>query len=166
MKKIISLGKIDYNGTGRKVNEVTIEIEIKRNNTKDINLNPVLNGYSIFRMSANVYNSKHTDIIAWGQMCDKLPKLFPNNKDVKRLVEIWENWHLNDMNSGTKKQMDAVEKWEQNGNKYDYTKVCEYLKSIDLHIDNGYQYGTSWLLNPLPSEIETEVNNIIERLTK
>lgn len=80
---------MDYNGTGRKINQVTVEIEIKeRTNRIDQNLNPI-ERCNVFTMSGNVWNSKHTDIITGGQMCDELPKLFPHNKSLKRLVEIW-----------------------------------------------------------------------------
>ena len=85
MKKIFSFGKIDYYGTGRKINLVEIEI-----NLKDTEKGPV------FTASGNVWNFTHTDIVAGGQCLDYLAT-FPeikHNKTFKTILDMWEKHHL------------------------------------------------------------------------
>jgi hypothetical protein len=110
MRKVIILGKIDYNQTGRKINLVTLEIELKfeNSNKKTIDLVKVNEPYEVFTMSGNVWNNRKTDIICDGQCCDDFIEFFPNNKPLKRLIEIWNEWHLNDLNAGTRKQKEAL----------------------------------------------------------
>ena len=87
MKRIINLGKVAYSGNNP-VNEVTIEIEIKDKEGKG----------KMLSICGKVWNPRHTDILAWGQCYDTILKLFPNSTRVKRIVEIWKKYHLNDMN--------------------------------------------------------------------
>jgi hypothetical protein len=84
VSKTISLGKVDYNGTGRKINECSVEFELKCD--KDNRM--------IFTASGSVWNLKHTDIICGGQVLDELIKYFPNNKKLKEIVDVWSVWHL------------------------------------------------------------------------
>ena len=69
----------------------------------------------------------------------------PKNDEQKQLIDIWKQWHLNDMNAGTVKQTEALKDF-----KGDYTAQCEYLKSVGLYDDDGYKYGTAWLKRGLP----------------
>lgn len=148
MKTKIELPKIDYNNTGRKTNNVTIDVELKQ--TPD---------GKVFSMSAGVWNSKRTDYICCGQMCDELPELYPNNKLVKRLVEIWAKYHLNDLNAGTERQEQAL--YNAGKDKADYAEQCEYLKTIRLYYDGEYKYGSAWLFRPIPEQIIEEIEQII-----
>lgn len=74
-----------------------------------------------------------------------------------RLIEIWDRYHLNDMNAGTEKQMKALK-----GKNLSYENALEYLESINLKIDDGYKYGTAWLFEEIPSSVLKEVEEIIE----
>lgn len=69
---------------------------------------------------------------------------------------VWERNHLNDTNAGTPEQTALIEKWKSEGNKDDYTAVCEFLKSIDMYeveVDGKpYKYGTSWLYREISKE--------------
>jgi hypothetical protein len=145
MKKIIELGKIDYNGFGCKINLATLDVELKETE-KGL----------VFTMSGNIWNSKKTDIIAGGQICDEMLNYFKDKK-TKRLVEIWKNYHLNDMNAGTIEQETALQNYPEK----DYTKQCEYLKSIGLYEDNGYKYGSAWLFRSIPEDIINEIKNLV-----
>ena len=49
------------------------------------------------------------------------------------------------------------------GEKWEYNRVVEILKAADLYIDNGYRYGSAWLYRPLPENVLTRINEIIER---
>ena len=148
MKTKIELPKIDYNGTGRKVNAVTIDVELKETEKG-----------KVFTMSAGVWNSKRTDYICCGQMCDELPLLYPNNKLVKRLVQIWEKYHLNNLNAGTERQEKAI--YNAGKEKAGYTEQGEYLKSIGLYFDGDYEYGSKWIFRPIPENIIEEIEQII-----
>ena len=74
------------------------------------------------------------------------------NFNVKRLVEIWKRWHLNDLRPGCihqekpirGKEWDTLE-WER------LTKMCP----------KGYRYGSKWLVEELPEDI---INEVIELL--
>jgi len=101
-----------------------------------------------------------------------LDSINPKNEDQKKLVELWHKWHLNDMKSGTPKQEKAVNEWMKKNNitNYDYTKSCEYLKSINLyeviHESKPYKYGHGWLKRKLPSNIEEETNAVCDSIEK
>lgn len=70
-----------------------------------------------------------------------------------QFVETWKEWHLNDMKAGSPKQEEFVKEWKRNGNKYDYTAVCDALQRAGLLEDNGYTYGTKWLTVEVPTEV-------------
>ena len=88
MRKVFSFGKIAYNGK-RKINEVTLEIEL-------INWN----GCPEFTASAMVWNNIHTDIVAGGQMIGKLYNEFATFRDsvlYKTIMLLWEKYHLHNI---------------------------------------------------------------------
>ena len=72
-----------------------------------------------------------------------------------RIYHIWKEYHLNDLNSGTKVQKDMLPKELHRAS--NYTEACEYLKSIGLFEDRGYKYGTGWLCKEIPEEIIAEI---------
>lgn len=155
MKKTFNLGKIALYGE-RKENLVTLEIELKE---KD--------GKSVFSSSAMVWNSKKTDCELGGQCLDDLYKNFisiRNNKVFKKVYKFWKLYHLNDMHAGTIEQEKAIKEWESKGNKYDYTAVCEYLKSINMYeVEyNGkpYKYGHAWLYQAIPEKDLKEIKEL------
>ncbi len=92
----------------------------------------------------------------------------PRTDAQKRLIEMWNEYHLNDLNAGTREQARAIKKWEAEGNEYNYDKVVEHLKSIDMHIveheGKPYQYGSAWITFELPTTIEEELINVIENI--
>ena len=63
-----------------------------------------------------------------GQCQDRIK---PKGKNQKKLIQIWNDWHLNDLNAGTPKQSAAIEKWKAKGNRYDYTNACIILAHLD-----------------------------------
>lgn len=159
-KREITLGKIDYNGTGRKVNEATIEIEIRnKENAIDWDTLEEVHNVPEVSMSARVWNSKKSDILSGGQMLEELVKYVPVSEKrtkVKRLVEIWKQYHLNDLQAGTVRQTEALEKAGISG----YNESVAHLKLIDLYDDNGYKYGHGWLYQPVPGNILTEIKEL------
>lgn len=166
MKK--DLGKIDYTGNGKKSNLVTLEWSLKTKGENKIT----------FSMSAAIWNSSHSDWLAGGQMVDEAVSYFPNDKQAQRMAVIWGLYHLNDLNAGTPEQTAAIGEWEKT-NKYEYTAVCEYLKSIDLYEvpyyeglhctggfpvevvngERGYKYGEGWIFSAIPDEVIQEIRS-------
>lgn len=148
--KTISFGEVDYNNNGKKTNEVTIEITLKYNTL----------GMPIFSASGNVWNSRKSDIYMGGQCIDSIYNKFKTQLNdrilYKNIMLVWERNHLNDMNAGTPEQTALIEKWKSEGNRYDYSAVCEFLKSIDMYeveVDGKpYKYGTSWLYREISKE--------------
>ena len=72
-----------------------------------------------------------------------------------RIYHIWKEYHLNNLQSGTKKQTEMLTKELHKAD--NYTEACKHLETIGLLIDRGYKYGTSWLCKEIPSEIVAEI---------
>lgn len=168
MQKTLTLPKVDYNKTGRRINMVELELNLKsvKRMSRTIDLETITD-YRVLSIAGGVWNGRHTDWLTGGQISDDVHRLYTNNKRVQRIVEIWDRWHLNDMNAGTRRQKEAIkegrEKWKQNGKgawKFNYNEQCKYLESVGLLVDNGYEYGTAWLVEPLPGEIEEEIKQL------
>ncbi len=165
MKKVFNFGKIDFYGTGRKINEVTIEVELR-----DIDKGPE------FSASGDVWNSKHTEIICGGQCLDELDTVstLHNNPLFSKIYRLWKLYHLNGMNAGTARQTKAVNDYlERTNSRYDYSQMCDYLKSIDLYEDKEYlfkygnelkpyRYGSSWLYHSIPDEDLKIIKELLE----
>ena len=96
-----------------------------------------------------------------GQIQNIIPeKILENNHILKRIVEIWNRWHLNNNNAGTINQMAYL---KEISNEYglnetcDYDLECDLLNKAGLYIDKGYIYGTDWLFEPLPKNVYDEI---------
>lgn len=70
-----------------------------------------------------------------------------------KFCTYWKKYHLNDMQAGTEKQTALIEKWTAQGNRYEYTLVCDMLKENNLYNDNGYIYGSKWLTIEIPAYV-------------
>ena len=154
MEKKISFGKHAIN-SGRKINEVVIELELKDN--KD--------GKPVFTACCDVWNSKHTDIVMGGQCLDDVAdccRELRHNRLYKEILGLWQRNHLNDMHAGTERQEEEIKRWKEQGNRYDYTAVCEHLKSVGLYDDNGYKYGHGWLYRDISDDDLKRIKEIIE----
>jgi hypothetical protein len=75
------------------------------------------------------------------------------------------------LNAGTKKQNDSVKTWKSLTEKEisntvldshlsNYDKKCAILKANNLYEDNGYTYGSAWLVEILPTEIIEEIQQL------
>lgn len=77
-EKVFSFGKIAYKGK-RKINEVTLEIELRD-----------WNGYPEFTACACVWNNVHSDIVSGGQMIDDLYNKFGIHSILyKTIMQLW-----------------------------------------------------------------------------
>ena len=146
MRKRFTFGKIDFYGTGRKINAVEVDVE--------------LSDKGVFTASGTIWNSKHTDCVCGGQCLDTIAK-YIKNPTFKKIHRLWEQYHLNDMHAGTVAQEEALKQADLLGRNYDYIKCCDYLESIGLLEDNGYRYGTAWLKRDIPVEDITEIHNLL-----
>lgn len=81
-------------------------------------------------------------------------------EDIIKLLDIWDEHHLNDFTPGTPEQMKHVKEFRESINLtgFAYDKECEYLKSVGLYEDNGYVYGSAWLTCEIPDDVWTWLN--------
>ena len=149
MKTTLNLGKIDYYQTGRKLNLVTIDIELTKKvigETIDHQKLPNTEGY-VLSISGNIWNSRKTDVCSGGQNIDKINEIFKKNILVYRLHWLWKHYHLNDMRPNCIHQ--------RTGSFHDeeiMSQVCKHT---------GYLYGSKWLFEVIPPDIVLEVQTII-----
>lgn len=69
--------------------------------------------------------------------------------DIKRIHQLWQELHLNDLNSHCVHQDKAV-KWDQ-------VEACPVT---------GYRAGSAWLLNPLNEDLLNETFDLVFRNSK
>lgn len=160
LRKTFSLGKIDYNGSGRRNCEVTVDVRLRYRNDEPE-----------FSASAYVWNPRRTDIYTGGQIFDGL-KCYMHSPLFDKIYEYWKQYHLNTMHAGTPEQEDALEQWHeslQGHDKialFDYKRDCEYLKSIGLYEveweGQPYRYGSAWLTRPIPEDVVEEIISLIQ----
>ncbi len=140
-KRTFNFGKIAYWPKTRKANSVDVDIYVCK----------LDNGQFEFTACGYIWNCRHTGCLSGGQNLDTIHKYIKDNDIFNEIYDIWCNFHLNGMNSGTQKQEAALikesdrrnadhkakgEEEEEPLNHADrYEDACEYLKSIGLYID-------------------------------
>lgn len=142
---------------------VSLEIRIRRNNEvnkKDWDtLEPVesLDELSICGRCGN----------GCGQILDD----FKPTPTQQKLVDFWKKYHLNGMITGTKRQEALLDKARKENENLEYEDRCLILRTHNLLIDHGYQYGTGWLCKTFPekelesivADVEKEYNDYLEQ---
>ena len=155
MKKTFTFPKVAYT-SARRVNLPVIEMELQY---KDNDMNrPVLS------ICGELWDARHTDIVMGGQCLDHLAAFKSLNSDslFKKLYRLWKAYHLNDLKSGTVKQEKALEDAKKSGVKIcSYDDSCKYLESIGLLVDDGYEYGSSWLYREIPEDDLKEIVSLL-----
>lgn len=159
--KTFEFAKIAWYGRN-KINKPTITLKLSYKDGDQSK--PVLSicGY--------IWNSKQTDIVCGGQCLDEMAKYksLSNDETFKKLYYLWKNYHLNDIHSGTVKQEKAVKdlyntnKNKQSHSYMEYEQICDYLKSLNLYIDDGYVYGSSWLYYAIPEDDLNMIKSLLE----
>ena len=83
----LDLGKIDYDGRGRKINRAEVEVGFTKLSGND---------ESYFSVTGDIWNIRHTDIVRGGCGTPEmlLKEFFPHNNTLKRVVELADKWHL------------------------------------------------------------------------
>ena len=97
--KKIELGKCDFEEVGNLNYSASIEITLSNEN------NPILSicGY--------IHKIGNKNMGSFGQCYDDINKAFPNSEKVARIVEIWKEYHLNDMSPECEHQ--RAEGWDE-----------------------------------------------------
>ena len=117
MRRAYSFGKVAYNGK-RKINEVTLEIELRD-----------WNGYPEFTAYAMVWNNIHTDIVAGGQMIDDLYNEFAVLRFsvlYKTIMQLWEKYHLHNISDIPEEDKELIDLLFSDK---DRKEIVEILKS-------------------------------------
>jgi len=126
------------------------------NTKKDIFLNDVFKYYMV---SFSAYSENFAGQCYDTLLNDESIKLI-NPEYIKRIIELWKMYHLNDLTSGCYEQEKVIEEYLKS-NEYDYEKVCDLLKEKGLYNYKNYKYGSAWLVKTLK---ESEILFIIETL--
>jgi len=69
---------------------------------------------------------------------------------LRKLCDLWERWHLNDLCAGTRAQRDKLRHFKGD---HDAQLLC----LGDLEVDRGYKYGSQWLVELVPDEVIKEI---------
>lgn len=122
MKRNFDFGCIDFEGKGTARNRVTVEMEYKQDGDK-----------KCFSVSANVWNTRHSDIICGGQCLDTIAPYMNNNPVFSEILRLWELYHLNDMHPECEHQHAAG--WDKLANEnvtlYHWRMTREAMKEQD-----------------------------------
>jgi hypothetical protein len=115
-------------------------------------------------------------MVSGGQNIEEIASMYPDREDVKKIREIWKRWHLNGMNSGCVHQ--EKDKWQCHcgkantvgGNPSDCFK-CDcgahrWDSTTDACPKTGYRFGSKWLYEELPYEIEIEAVSMFGKIKK
>jgi len=157
---------------------VTIEIELREEGEKKGEDGKFYQNPLVLSIVGNVWNLSRSDINSGGQNEDELREALNNGelklkeniseKEFEKLLDIWDEWHLNDMNAGTERQKKIIkehmddEKYQQLDKFYDRPKAI--LKDFEADPDNGYNWGSAWLYRPLPKDVVDFVRNFENKL--
>lgn len=85
MKRTFDFGCIDFENRGKAKNRVTVEMEYKQVGDK-----------KVFSVSADVWNTRHSDIVCGGQCLDTIAP-YINNPIFSEILRLWKLYHLNDL---------------------------------------------------------------------
>lgn len=83
-----------------------------------------------------------------GQIIDHIKDLEGAKLGLQRIIEIWKEWHLNDM------QPNCIHQKSFNCNTPEYPRLAA-LET--LKCPKGYKYGSKWLIKELPKEVIIEI---------
>lgn len=103
MKRIFDFGCIDFENRGKAKNRVTVEMEYKQDGDK-----------KQFSVSADVWNTLHSDIVCGGQCLDTIAP-YMESPVFSEILRLWKAYRLNDMHPECEHQHAAG--WDKLANK-------------------------------------------------
>ena len=103
MKRIFDFGCIDFENRGEARNRVTVEMEYEQDGAK-----------KRFSVYANVWNTRHSDIVCGGQCLDTIAP-YMESPVFSEIFRLWEAYRLNDMHPECEHQRAAG--WDKLANK-------------------------------------------------
>ena len=117
-------------------------------------------GYGRWNSISFSYGGQIQDTIR--ENLDNFRKLYIPKDKILLILDIWDNWHLNDLQAGTRLQTEVLNviQAERKEKIIEYTWCCDILKQYGLYEDKGYKYGHGWLLKPLPPDVEKLINDL------
>lgn len=104
MKKIFEFGKIDYNGTGAKRNLVTVTVEYRNEN-----------GREVFSACGDIWNAGKSSVLCGGQCLDTIAE-YIKTPLFNAIFRLWKLYHSNDMRSECEHQRAAG--WGEQANEF------------------------------------------------
>jgi len=145
------VGKIAYTSRTRRINQVVITWSLDGDR---------------FSMCGEIWNGPQTDCVSVGQNLEEIAQLFPGNRKVQRMVDIWRRWHLNDMKAGSPAQEQYLRENPIDPAAYAYPKshydvACAVLAAAGLNPDpaDGYRYGSAWRTETIPADVAAEIRS-------
>lgn len=112
-------------------------------------------------ININVENGKVRFNGVMGNSCGQVGDcIVPRTDNQRKLVEMWEKYHLNDMHAGTEKQEEFLSKHGEAH--HNYNQQCKLLEEAGLLVDSGYRYGTSWRTRKLPDNFINTLKEVVD----
>lgn len=153
-------GLLGYMPEGNERAEVRIEIRRRPGNYRTIEHDPIVDPLEL-AVTGAVYLGARRESEAAGQCIDAVAEVSRpvrglTDDDVTDLVLAWRGWHLNTMTAGCAHQTVV----------YDDRSSFKRpdLRNTPPCPHTGYRFGDSWLVTPLPAEVEQRVRYIGDRL--
>lgn len=101
---------------------------------------------------------------AGGQCVSEVREIWGHIPEVAELCDLWERWHLNDLVSGTRKQMEVIRRLEKGPSLDWYDWACAQLALRDLLVDQGYTFGHEWLYEKIPAKVVARIKTLAEEI--
>lgn len=64
----------------------------------------------------------------WWSLWQNEDSINPRTDNQRKLLDLWDNWHLNWMSAGTEKQMKLLRDYKITSSANDYDQTCDYLR--------------------------------------
>lgn len=123
--------------------------------------------YARFTASWNI--TKPTDSGGQVQPEDRVLKSIRRGlqaRDIEEIDTLWKTWHLNDMQAGCAHMpgYDELARLAREAGIKDRNGDPDVLNLKKTCESSGYRWGTSWLVRPMPLEVEQQIVRLVSRL--